>query len=241
MQPFRRALQAVAIGALWLSFATAAGCAPRADRTQEEPAPAAGDTVLADPRPNSALPVDRVELPEGRSDGGWIPGQHLEILCNPQTHRFMLQTSPPQYRSVSAYPKRYVWDLDDLWIEMSGFRGDQGHTASRRSFARCGDYVITVEADKMNWNWRGRGGAHGPYFAVRIGNDFATVYPNEERYAHSRLVPMGTPSALWLEDGTRDGRGCPAQLVSALDVRFDRAAKTTKISLIVEDPPAEGK
>ena len=53
---------------------------------------------------------------------------------------------------------------------------------------------------------------------------------------------MGTPTALWDEiGGTRDERGCPAQLVSAIDVRLDRAAKTTKISLLIEDPPAEWK
>lgn len=229
------------VGALSISFAVL-GCSPAADQNQVQLTTTSGESPSETAGATPALPVDLVALPEGRSDEGWKPDAHLELLCNPDTHQFVLQTSPPQYREVDGYPKRHLWDVDDLFVSMwEGFRGDQGYTGSRRSFARCGDYVIVVEADKANWNWRGRGGAHDPYFAVRIANDFATVYPNEEKYLHSRLVPMGGASAMWSEEESRGERGCPAQMVSAIDVRPDRDAEATKINLIVRDPGAEFK
>ena len=232
---------AAVIGPLWMTLATV-GCSPaeKRDAAHQGTPPSEAVTEAADAAPS--LPIDFVALPEGRSDHGWVPDAHLELLCNPDTHQFILETSPPQYREVDGYLKRHLWDVADLFVEMgAGFRGDQGYTGSRRSFAQCGDYVIIVEADKANWNWRGRGGAHDPYFAVRIANDFATVYPNEEKYRHSLLVPMGAERAMWSEEETRDERGCPAQMISAIDVRLDRNAETTKINLIVRDPGAEFK
>src|SRR5688500_11262529 len=119
----------------------AVGCAPEASQEQEDPRLAIAEHPDKATDTSPTLPVDFVVLPEGSSDGDWIPDHHLELLCNPDRHRFILHTSPPQHRSVDGYPKRHVWDVNDLYVSIwQGFRGDQGFASSRRSFATCGDY-----------------------------------------------------------------------------------------------------